>query len=318
MASMWPIVRRFGLIALGVVALWLTTVLILNFTLYSAAGHVSSYLRALEAEDYGLAATRAGLSEAPAAFPLPTKGIENPRVIGTAAVESGEIIVQAEYELSGSTETTVFVVEAVEPILYFFNQWRFTRSPTARIELLVIGDNRVVVNSRELSVTRLGVPPQISVLVPGHYEASLETAWLASEIASVTLTDVGSTTPMRVLMRPTSRLVDTTNDAVEDFLEDCVEQKVLQPVGCPFGVTIDDRVVGSPDWEILDYPDVTLTLAGDRRSWTMRASGGVAQVKIQVQSLFDGTVEEQVKDVPFSLVGLVRGTGIDQPVLNLY
>jgi hypothetical protein len=315
---MWPIVRRFGLIALGVVALWLTTVLILNFTLYSAAGHVSSYLRALETEDYGLAATRAGLSEAPAAFPLPTKGIENPRVVGTAVLESGEIVVQAEYEILGSTESTVFVVEAVEPVLYFFNRWRFTRSPTARIELVVIGDNRVVVNSKELSVTRLGVPPRISVLVPGHYEASLETDWLTANTASLTLTDVGSRNPMRVLMRPTSRLVDTTNGAVEDFLEDCVEQKVLQPVGCPFGVTIDDRIVGSPEWNILDFPDVTLTLASDRASWTMRASGGVAQVTIQVQSLFDGTVEEQIKEVPFSLAGLVRGTGIDQPVLNLY
>jgi hypothetical protein len=315
---MWPILRRFGLVALGVVALWLTTVLILNFTLYSAAGHVTSYLRALEAEDYGLAATRAGLSEAPAAYPLPGSGIENPRVVGTAALESGEIVVQADYEMLGTTQSTVFVVEATEPVLYFFNQWVFTRTPTARIELAVIGDNRVVVNTRELSVTRLGVPPRISVLVPGHYEASLETDWLTAGPTEVTLTEAGSTTPLRVLMKPTTRLVDTTTEAVEEFLDDCVDQKVLQPVGCPFGVTIDNRVVGSPEWEIVDYPDVGLTLAGDRASWTMRANEGVARVTIQVQSLFDGTVSEQVEEIPFSLVGLVRGTGIDQPVLNLF
>lgn len=61
---MWPLIRRFGLLALAVVALWLVSVLILNLTLFSAGGHVLSYLRAMESGDYGLAATKAGLSRA--------------------------------------------------------------------------------------------------------------------------------------------------------------------------------------------------------------------------------------------------------------
>jgi hypothetical protein len=119
-------------------------------------------------------------------------------------------------------------------------------------------------------------------------------------------------------LEPTPRLLDTTTAAVEQFLNECVDQTVLQPVGCPFGVTVDDRVVGTPDWTILDYPEVSLTLSGDRASWSMVASGGVAEVTIQVQSLFDGTIEERVNDISFRMTGLVRGTGVDQPVLNLY
>ena len=315
---MWPIVRRFGVWALGVVALWLATVLVLNFTLFSASGHVTSYLRALESENFALAASRAGLSEVPSVTPLVSAGISNPLVMGTAVVDSGSIAVQADYDLLDESHSTVFVVERAEPVLFFFNQWRFSQAPVAQLEFSVIGDNRVLVNTRELALTRLGVPPRTTVLVPGRYEASLETEWLQSDVASETVTEVASTTPLRLRLEPTPRLLDTTTSAVEQFLNDCVAQTVLQPVGCPFGVTVDDRVLGTPDWSILDYPEVTLTLAGDRASWSMAATGGVAQVTIQVQSLFDGTVEERVDEVSFRLAGLVRGTGIDEPVLNLY
>lgn len=315
---MWPIVRRFGLVALGVVALWLAAVLIVNVTLFSATGHVNSYLRALESENFGLAASRAGLSETPNPPPLRGAGVENPRVVGASALANGTVAVRAEYEILGATETTVFVVEPAEPVLFFFTQWRFAQAPVSHLEFSVIGDNRVTVNSADLTITRLGIPPRVAVLVPGHYEASLETEWLESEVATATISEVGSRTPVRLRLQPTARLVDTTTEAVEQFFDDCVDQDVLQPVGCPFGVTVDDRVLGSPEWKILDYPTVELTLGGDRASWSMAATGGIAQVTIQVQSLFDGTIEQRVDEIPFTLSGLVRGTGVDQPVLNLY
>ena len=315
---MWAIVRRFGLVALGVVAAWLATVLVFNLTLFSATGHVTSYLRALESENFGLAANRAGLTETPNPTPLLGAGVENPRVLGAAVLANGDVAVQTEYEISGTTESTVFVVEPAEPVLFLFTQWRFAQAPAASLECSVIGDNRVSVNSADLAITRLGVPPRVTVLVPGRYEASLVTEWLESKVATTTVSDVGSTTPLRLRLEPTARLLDTTTDAVEQFFDDCVNQKVLQPVGCPFGVTVDDRVVGNPEWKILDYPTVALALGGDRASWSVAATGGMAQVSIQVQSLFDGTIDQRTEEIPFTLSGLVRGTGVDQPVLNLY
>jgi len=315
---MWPRVRRFGLLALGVVALWLMTILTLNLTLYSAGGFVMGYLTALEESNYGLAATKAGLSDVPAVTPLDSEPLSNPRIVATGALESGEIVVQAEYELAGVSEQTVFVVVESDPVLWFFTSWEFQRSPTARLELAIVGDTRVVINERELSTTRLGVPPRTSVLVPGLYEASLSTEWVEAQAEQHAVTEIGSSTPIRLTPEPTTRLKDSAQDAVEDFLDDCALQGVLQPASCPFGITIDDRIIGSPAWVILDYPEVKLSLAGDRASWTMAARRGIAEVTVQVQSLFDGEISETVERVTFNLFGVVRGTPNDEPVLNLY
>lgn len=314
---MWPIVRRFGLIALGIVALWLVAVLSVNLTINSPSGYVSSYLGALESGNYSLAATQAGLSEVPRVVPRDGE-LKDSRVVGQGVLANGDIVVQAEYVLGDSAESTFFVLRESEPVLFFFTTFEFVRPPSARLEFSVVGDNRVVVNGTELSVARLGVPPRTSVLVPGIYEASFETEWLSAEPVRVSALEVGSSNPLRVVMQPTSLLVDRTRDALEDFLDDCANQGVLQPVGCPFGVTITDRVVGSPEWTILDYPDVSLRLGADRVTWSVVASGGVVEARVQVQSLFDGSLEETVETIPFTVLGVVRGTTVDEPVLNLY
>ena len=83
-------------------------------------------------------------------------------------------------------------------------------------------------------------------------------------------------------------------------------------------MSISDRVLGEPQWSILDYPAVELRLSADRASWTMVASEGVAEVSVQVQSLFDGSITEFRSTEEFDVVGIVRGTTTDQPVLNLY
>jgi hypothetical protein len=314
---MWPIVRRFGLIALAIVALWLGSVLTLNLTVYSPAGHVTSYLRALEVGDYVAAARHSGMSEVPAVVPLEGE-LQDVRILGSAAVPNGDIVVQAQYLLGGQTETTFFVVRAGEPVLYFFRTWTFERAPLGRLELVVPGDDRVDVNGRQLLVSRLGVPAQTSVFVPGLYVASLDTPWLVAPDTFAALTEVGERVQLRVPIEPTSQLVERTTAAVEGFLNDCVAQDVLQPVGCPFGVTITDRVVGTPKWTVLDYPDVSLQLGADRATWSLVANSGVAEVTVQVQSLFDGSLEEMAEIVPFRVLGVVRGTALDEPVLNLY
>lgn len=314
---MWPIVRRFGLIALAIVALWLGSVLALNLTVYSPAGHVTSYLRALESGDYLAAARYAGLSDVPAIVPLEDE-LTDSRILRSATLPNGDIVVQAEYLLGGEAGNTFFVVEAGEPVLFFFRTWSFDRPPLGRLELVVPGDDRVELNGRQLLVSRLGVPAQTSVLVPGLYSASLTTQWLVAPPTFATLTEVGERIQLRVPVEPTDQLLDRTTTAVEDFLNDCVAQDVLQPVGCPFGVTITDRVVGTPQWTILDYPDVSLRLGVDRATWSLVANSGAAEVTLQVQSLFDGTLEERSEIVPFRVLGVVRGTALDEPVLNLY
>ncbi len=315
---MWPIVRRFGLIALGVVALWLLTILALNVSVYSATGFVSSYLKALETGDYGLAAAKAGLTRAPQILPEGGSVLENSRIVGTTSLPTGELVVQADYELQGDTYSTVFVVTQGEPLLGFFNTWTFAREPLGTVQFAVIGDRRVTVNGTPLSVGDLGIPPTTTVFIPGLYQSSLDTEWVQAEPVASVLTEVGESVNVRLVATPTNSLVETTTNAVEAYLDGCVEQAVLQPAECPFGVSISDRVLGAPQWTVLDYPTLELRLSADRATWTMVAESGVAEVSVQVQSLFDGSITEYRETQTFDVIGVVRGTASDQPVLNLY
>ena len=315
---MWGIVRRFGLLALGVVALWLLTVLALNLTLFSATSFVTSYLKALESSDYGLAASHAGLTRAPQILPLASEALENPRIVGTSSLPTGELVIQADYELGDDTHSTVFVVTGGEPILWFFDTWRFSRQPLANLQFAVIGDERVSVNGTDLDVGDLGVPPRTTVLVPGIYSSSLETEWVQAEPVVSVMTEVGAPAGVRLVVSPTSTLMENTTGALEAYLDGCAAQAVLQPAECPFGVSISDRVVGAVQWTILDYPEIDLRLSADRATWTMVAESGVAEVTVQVQSLFDGSITEFRDTEEFDVVGVVRGTSTDQPVLNLY
>ncbi len=315
---MWAIVRRFGLLALGVVALWLLTVLALNVTLFSATSFVTSYLKALESSDYGLAASHAGLTRAPQILPLASETPQNPRIVGTSSLPTGELVIQADYELGDDTHSTVFVVTGGEPILWFFDTWRFSRQPIANLQFAVIGDERVSVNGTDLNVGDLGVPPRTTVLVPGIYSSSLETEWVQAEPVVSVMTEVGAPAGVRLVVSPTNTLMENTTDALEAYLDGCAAQAVLQPAECPFGVSISDRVVGAVQWTILDYPEIDLRLSADRATWTMVAESGVAEVTVQVQSLFDGSITEFRDTEEFDVVGVVRGTSTDQPVLNLY
>ena len=315
---MWAIVRRFGLLALGVVALWLLTVLALNLTLFSATSFVTSYLKALESSDYGLAASHAGLTRAPQILPLASEALENPRIVGTSSLPTGELVIQADYELGDDTHSTVFVVTGGEPILWFFDTWHFSRQPLANLQFAVIGDERVSVNGTDLDVGDLGVPPRTTVLVPGIYSSSLETEWVQAEPVVSVMTEVGAPAGVRLVVSPTNALMENTTGALEAYLDGCAAQAVLQPAECPFGVSISDRVVGAVQWTILDYPEIDLRLSADRATWTMVAESGVAEVTVQVQSLFDGSITEFRDTEEFDVVGVVRGTSTDQPVLNLY
>ena len=315
---MWPIVRRFGVIALGVVALWLLSVLVINLSLGSPARSVQTYLDALEEGNFGLAATKAGIDRVPTVLPEPSGSLTDPRVVGTRTLDTGGVIVLAEYEIHGETATTFFTLEPEEPVLWLFTTWRFSEAPTATLNYEVLGDNRVDVNGSRLSLGDLGFPAASTVFVPGAYEASLTTAWVVAPATEVLAVGPGEEYSLRIQAETTNELTDTVTAAVESYLEGCMAQEVLQPVGCPFGVSISDRVIGSPQWTVLDYPLVSLRLGSDRSSWGMVAVGGVVEASVSVQSLFDGSLSEYNETVSFFLDGVVRGTRTDEPVLNLY
>ena len=314
---MWSIVRRFAVIALGVVASWLLVVLILNLTVYSPARSVQLYLSALEEGRFGEAAGIAGMSSVPAVLPEPSGSLSEPEVVGTRTLASGKVVVLAEYVLQGDTESSYFTLEPAGDVLGLFNTWTFSTKPTATLVYSIIGDERIDVNDVRLSTRALGVRPQSTVLVPGVYEASLTTPWVAASSTVARVTQPEAEYPLRLRVAPTNELIDTATTAIERYLEGCVAQEILQPIECPFGITISDRVVGVPAWTVLDFPVVSVTLGADRESWDVLAIGGVVEVTVSVQSLFDGSISEYSEIVSFLVEGSLQGTLIDEPVLTL-
>jgi hypothetical protein len=135
---------------------------------------------------------------------------------------------------------------------------------------------------------------------------------------SAVVSEVDRDYPLRLRVEVTEELVDRVTTSVETYLEDCAAQEVLQPVGCPFGMGVSDRVVGVPDWTVLDYPLVTLTLGSDKSSWDVTAADGLVEARVMVRSLFDGSLSEVTESVSFSLEGRVEGTLVDEPVLSFY
>ena len=315
---MWLIARRSGLGVLGVVALWVLSVFAINLTLYTPGNSVLTYLEALETRDFDFAAAKAGLSHVPTILPEPPGSLTDPQIVRTSTSESGHRVVEATYTLGGGIETTVFTLEAGSPTLWMYNTWRFAETPTANIQFKVTGDNRVEVNGYQRDTTTPGVAPTNSVFVPGVYEASLTTPWVSAPEVSAVVSQVGRDYPVRLRVQANKELVDNVTASAESYLEDCAAQEVLQPVGCPFGLGVSDRVVGVPDWTILKYPLITLTLGSDKSSWDVAATDGVVEARVVVRSLFDGSLSEISESVSFSLEGRVQGTLVDEPVLSFY
>jgi hypothetical protein len=109
---------------------------------------------------------------------------------------------------------------------------------------------------------------------------------------------------------PTEEFVERVQAKVDEYLIDqCATQRVLQPAGCPFGVTVDDRVVTEPVWTIVESPAVTL-VPGET-AFEMPPTPGVARVTFEAQSLFDGSlyVFEQDEGFVLALDARVRPDG---------
>jgi hypothetical protein len=315
---MSSLARKSGLGVLGVVTLWVLSIVAVNLTLYTPGNSVLTYLEALETRDFGFAAAKAGLSYVPTTLPEASGSLTDPRILRTATSESGQKLVEAEYTLGGTTETTVFELETGKPTLWLYNTWRFAETPTANLQFQVTGDDRVDLNGFRLANTPSGVVPASRVFVPGVYEASLTTPWVSAPAVRATVSEVARDYPLRLRVAATKELMDDVTTAVENYLDDCAAQEVLQPVGCPFGMGVSDRVVGVPDWTVLGYPLVTLTLGSDNSSWDVTATDGVVEARVVVRSLFDGSLSEVSESFFFGLGGRVVGTLADAPVLSLY
>ncbi|MFT4158179.1 MAG: hypothetical protein QM630_09695 [Microbacterium sp.] len=225
--------------------------------------------------------------------------------------DGAQTSVTVSYRASGHPGTTTFLVEqdgwvGVTP------NWRFSTSPLAVITLTLRGADQFAVNGFEVLRGQISAaggdaapldPLPMLVFTPGLYAFTVDTAISAAPATAVLADTPLATTPLDVQAAPTDDFVDVVQQRVEEFLTQCAQQEVLQPTACPFGIEVTDRLASTPHWSITTQPTVTVT--PDGAQWQIPPTQAVAHIEVDVQSLFDGTIEEMSTDVPFLLDGTI-------------
>jgi hypothetical protein len=283
------------------------TVAILNATIYSAPGFVSSYLDALNRHDATTARELPGVN-APTgvATDLLTDGalgsIANIHLDSDTATATGVHRVRFAYRLATRHEVTDFFVFQTPSFLGLFSRWSFDKSPLATVAVAAPHDPHFRVNGTGVlaSATRAQSQPFI-VFTPGLYSFDVKSTYLTATPVKVPVTEPGSVTPVRVEAEANALFVKEVRSELHKYYVSCATQKVLLPTSCPFGQSFSNRVVSTPAWSLVSDPPVTIVPDGDTGTWLVPDSAGEAHLVVKVQSLFDGSVTTFDSDVPFQV-----------------
>lgn len=314
-ASLWAVA------VVGVLALFAGTIVVLNLTIFSASGFATTYLQTLGARDVAGALSMPGVT-LPAGLsaddrslalldPAALSDIHDIHTVSDVDLGNGAHEVTMSYTMRGASRETLvgqttFLIHSTGRSFGFFSDWSFTQSPLATLTVQVQNASSATVGSKTLSPEQLGITAEdfaarasYVVMVPGLYVVQHRSFLLESETAPIAVTTPGKQGVAIVSVHANALFQAEVTDQVTEFLDACVQQQTLFPVGCPFQKPVSDRIVGQPQWSMVQYPNVAIT--ADASSWVIAESPGVAHVKVDVKSLFDGTVSTVDEDVPFRL-----------------
>lgn len=237
----------------------------------------------------------------------PLNGVE----VTSEKVDGDTTTVGVSYTAAGHSGTTEFTVQqdgwvGVTP------NWRFSHSPLSAVELTLRGADTFHVNGFEIDRRQIAAegpdadpldPLPLLVFTPGVYSLTVDTPISTSAGVTVLADAPLSSTPVDVQTMPTGAFVEVVQERVEQFLGECTQQKVLLPTACPFGFEVFDRVVDLPTWSIAEQP--TVTVEPDGADWRIPTTDAVAHIEVDVQSLYDGSIQRVSEDVPFQVNGTI-------------
>jgi hypothetical protein len=282
-------------------------VAILNSTVYSAHGFVSSYLDALNRHDATTARELPGV-RAPSgvATTLLTDGalgaIVNIRLQHDTAAAGGAHTVEFAYKLGKRSETSTFSVIETPSFLGLFSRWSFEKSPLATVSVATPHDPRFRVNGTDIVSTARSTQSQpFVVFAPGLYEFDHKSTYLVASPVSVPVTEPASVTPVRVEAEANALFVKEVRTELKTFYIKCATQTVLLPTSCPFGKSFANRVVSTPAWKMVSDPAVTIGPDGNTGRWLVPSATGAAHLVVKVQSLYDGSITTFDSDVTFDV-----------------
>ncbi|MCU1413410.1 MAG: hypothetical protein JWN80_750 [Microbacteriaceae bacterium] len=299
---------RAWLIALGIAVLaFAGTVLVLNLTVYSASGFVSSYLDTLARHDVAGALATPGVS-VPAGG---SRALLRPDAMGdltdihlvsdTASADGSHRVVYS-YRAGTKAGRSSFTVQRDGTNLGLFSAWRFSTSPIATLSVTPQHDGSFSANGFDLS-PKAGqdVATRYSVLVPSGFALSHRSKWLTATTKTSMVSAPGSRVDANVNVQANTAFVKEAQKEIDAYLLKCVKQKVLLPTGCPMGQEITDRIQDAPTWSMVTDPVIQITPGNAPATWTIPPTAATAHLVVTVQSIFDGSVSTFDRDVPFDV-----------------
>jgi len=321
--SRWRVVAVWAAVGALLLVAFASAVGALNREVYSAGGFVRQYLDALNRHDAAGALEMPGVAlndEDIAAAGLPewtskdllrpslTGGITDIELVDDRRAASGVHYVTYRYTVSGQEQSSRFQVRSTGVMWGLFPSWEFVRSPLAPVQVNVLHASRFQVAGLTLD-TRATAPEEVSggfntsatylMFSPGSYTFSHSSPLLIADPVTTRVTDPSSTVQVNVDTRATQDFVDQVQEQVNAYLDECTTQTVLQPSGCPFGVVIENRIQGPPQWSMSQYPEISIQPG--ETSWYSPPSQGAAHITVEVKSLFDGTLSLMDEDEPFTM-----------------
>jgi hypothetical protein len=296
----------------------------LNRDVYGAGAFVGDYLSTLQKKDAAGALripgvtleesdlTEAGLPEGSSNALLRSAALpELTELTLVKDVDQGNGVhaVTWSFESNGAFGESTFLVKSAGTRFPLIPTWSFAQSPLAVVNLAVEHATVFTANGFDLdtrSLTGAQVPAfhnivNVQVFTPGAYVFESASDFLTSEKESVLVDEPTRVHEAAVEAAPTDEFVTAAQKAVNAQLDACTEQKVLQPTGCPFGIVVDDRISGDPQWSFDDYPEITVEAGAE--SWVIPTTRGDAHLEVDVQSLSDGSITRYDADVPFTMTG---------------
>jgi hypothetical protein len=289
-------------------------VVVLNATVFGPGAFVGVYLDAVARGDasgaLGIPGVDAGGTSDLLLDDRALSGLRDLHQVSDTDLGAGKHRVVYSWTAPDGSGTSAFEVERIGSRFGIFPEWGFATSPIATVSLAVRHDPRFFVNGFSTTTGRqTSEPTDYAVLVPGSYSFGHDTTFLGAAPDTVLAGKVGTTVDAAVDVRAGAAFDSELDSEVHAILAECATQRVLFPTGCPFGMQIDDRIVSDPVWSIVYYPRMTIEPSEAFGTWQVDKSPATAHLKVDVKSLFDGSVSTLDQDVPFTVSYDIRVDG---------
>jgi len=284
-------------------------VLALNATAFGPAAFVRVYLEAIARGD---ATGALGMPGVTADADLRTDLLTDDAQLGLGQLREVSVVPSGEpgsdgilnvtfswLSLDGPGQTT-FAVQQIGTRFGMFAEWGFAEPPLAELSLLVEHDQRFDVNG-VTAVTGVAAPLPVgyAVLVPGVYRIDHHSTYLEAAAVTVIADRAGSELPATLDVQPAVAFVERLTTDVHELLTSCTAQEVLFPTACPLGHVVNNRIVSTPEWSIVEYPEITVEPGAEFGTWEVTDAAFIAHLVVDIQNLYDGSVSTFDDDLPF-------------------